>query len=241
MSAHDDPRVGGLGALSAKVENSDEPFGEVWTAIERPRSRSWPERPDASRVLHDARVEIWPLTSWARWCATSVGTLPGESDRLIAPFGAQVALWSLIPGVDRRVDECQIGDIGLHVGRFDTSALLASWVGCGSGHESGAKSKSGRTRRGSKASGQPRPGGRSRQACPGHLFRRPVHHLLQPRRRHGYLLPRRFVGSARCCFVTVGMTNSYSKFAANGGGQHVEDVQATGLLAGSDSWENFAN
>jgi transposase len=81
----------------------------------------------------------------------AIGTLSGEIDRVIAPFGAEVALLDTIPGVDRRMAECLIAEIGTDMGRFETSARLASWAGmCPGNHESGGKRKSGRTRKGSK-------------------------------------------------------------------------------------------
>ena len=45
-----------------------------------------------------------------------------------------------IPGVDRRIAECLIAEIGVDMGRFATSARLASWAGmCPGNHESGGK------------------------------------------------------------------------------------------------------
>ena len=81
----------------------------------------------------------------------AIGTLSGEIDRVIAPFGAEVELLDTIPGVDRRIAECLIAEIGVDMGRFETSARLASWAGmCPGNHESAGKRKSGKTRKGSK-------------------------------------------------------------------------------------------
>ena len=81
----------------------------------------------------------------------AIGTLSGEIDRVIAPFEAEVALLDTVPGVDRRIAECLIAEIGTDMGRFETSARLASWAGmCPGNHESGGKRKSGRARKGSK-------------------------------------------------------------------------------------------
>jgi transposase len=56
-----------------------------------------------------------------------------------------------IPGVDRRTAEALIAEIGVDMGRFGSSARLASWAGvCPGQHESAGKSKSGRTRKGPK-------------------------------------------------------------------------------------------
>jgi transposase len=81
----------------------------------------------------------------------AIATLSSEIDRVIAPFGAEVALLDTIPGVDRRIAECLIAEIGVDMGRFETSARLASWAGlCPGNHESGGKRKSGQARKGSK-------------------------------------------------------------------------------------------
>jgi transposase len=81
----------------------------------------------------------------------TIEELSAEIDRVIAPFGAEVELLDTIPGVDRRVAECLVAEIGVDMTRFGTSARLASWAGmCPGNHESGGKRKSGKARKGSK-------------------------------------------------------------------------------------------
>lgn len=56
-----------------------------------------------------------------------------------------------IPGIDRRVAEALIAEIGVDMSRFGSSARLASWAGlCPGQYESAGKSKRGTTRKGSK-------------------------------------------------------------------------------------------
>ena len=70
---------------------------------------------------------------------------------LIGPFEVEVALLDTIPGVDRRIAECMIAEIGVDMSRFATSARLSSWAGmCPGNNESGGRRRSGRTRKGSK-------------------------------------------------------------------------------------------
>ena len=70
---------------------------------------------------------------------------------LIGPFEVEVALLDTIPGVDRRIAECLIAEIGVDMARFGTSARPSSWAGmCPGNNESGGKRRSGRTRKGSK-------------------------------------------------------------------------------------------
>jgi transposase len=63
-------------------------------------------------------------------------------------LGLWSALWLLtsIPGIQRRVAEVVIAEIGTDMGRFPTSQHLASWAGlCPGNHESAGKRHSGRT------------------------------------------------------------------------------------------------
>ena len=56
-----------------------------------------------------------------------------------------------IPGVDRRVAEVVVAEIGPDMGRFPTAGHLSSWAGLASGnHESAGKRRSGRTTQGNR-------------------------------------------------------------------------------------------
>jgi len=80
-----------------------------------------------------------------------VGRISDEVGRAIAPFAEQVQLLDTIPGVDRRMAEALIAEIGVDMSRFGSSARLASWAGlCPGQHESAGRSRGGTTRKGSK-------------------------------------------------------------------------------------------
>ena len=56
-----------------------------------------------------------------------------------------------IPGVDRRMAEALIAEIGVDMSRFGSSARLASWAGlCPGQNESAGRQRHGATRKGSK-------------------------------------------------------------------------------------------
>jgi transposase len=60
-------------------------------------------------------------------------------------------LLDTIPGGNQRSAEELLAEIGVDMGQFGGAAQLASWAGiCPGNHESGGKSKSGKTRKGSK-------------------------------------------------------------------------------------------
>jgi transposase len=81
----------------------------------------------------------------------AIDRLSSEIEKVIAPFEPQVQLLRTIPGVDRRTAEGLLAEIGVDMGRFGSAERLASWAGlCPGHHESAGKSRSGRTRPGSK-------------------------------------------------------------------------------------------
>jgi transposase len=81
----------------------------------------------------------------------AIDELSAQIDGVVAPFGAEAALLRTITGVDRRVAEGLIAEIGVDMGRFPTAAHLASWAGlCPGNHESAGKHKRARSPNGSK-------------------------------------------------------------------------------------------
>lgn len=81
----------------------------------------------------------------------AIGRLSDEIERVIAPFGPQVELLVTIPGVERRMAEALIAEIGVDMSRFGCPARLASWAGiCPGQHESAGRQRHGATRKGSK-------------------------------------------------------------------------------------------
>jgi len=80
-----------------------------------------------------------------------IGSLSEEIDRVIAPFGHHVERIVTIPGVDKRVAEALIAEVGVDMAVFGTPDRLASWAGmCPGNHESAGKQRSGRSRKGPK-------------------------------------------------------------------------------------------
>jgi transposase len=81
----------------------------------------------------------------------SIGELSAEIERVIAPFSEKVELLDTIPGVNRRMAETLIAEIGVDMSQFPTHRHLASWAGmCPGNEESAGKRRSGKTRKGSK-------------------------------------------------------------------------------------------
>jgi transposase len=67
------------------------------------------------------------------------------------PFEAELAIWDSLPGINRRIAEIVIAEIGADLKPFADADHLASWTGmCPGNNESAGKRYSGKTRKGSK-------------------------------------------------------------------------------------------
>jgi transposase len=79
----------------------------------------------------------------------AIERLSDAVDAAIAPFAEARDRLATIPGVDRRVAEAIIGEIGVDMTRFPTAGHLASWAGmCPGQHESAGKARHGTARQG---------------------------------------------------------------------------------------------
>ncbi len=66
------------------------------------------------------------------------------------PFESAIAAWDSLPGINRRIAEIVIAEIGPDLVPFEDAEHLASWAGmCPGNNESVGKRKSGKTRKGS--------------------------------------------------------------------------------------------
>ena len=74
-----------------------------------------------------------------------------EVESRIAPFSSQVERMDLVPGINQRVAEGVLSEIGVDMGCFPTHRHAASWTGlCPGNNESAGKRKSGKTRKGNQ-------------------------------------------------------------------------------------------
>jgi transposase len=79
----------------------------------------------------------------------SLDRLQAGIDELMVPFADARERLATIPGVDKVLAEAIIGEIGVDMSAFATSAHLASWAGmCPGQHESAGKSRHGTARHG---------------------------------------------------------------------------------------------
>ena len=74
-----------------------------------------------------------------------------EIEDHIAPFLQEIQLLDTIPGVDQKVAEAIVAEIGVDMSRFPSDRHLASWAGlCPGNNESAGKRKNGKTRKGDR-------------------------------------------------------------------------------------------
>lgn len=58
----------------------------------------------------------------------TIAELSSEIERVLDPFSEEIALLDTIPGVNRKVAEMIIAEIGVDMSRFPTHYHLASWA-----------------------------------------------------------------------------------------------------------------
>ena len=80
----------------------------------------------------------------------AIARVSQEVAERLRPFDEDIARLDTIPGINRRVAEDILAEIGTDMSRFASARHLASWAGmCPGNNESGGKRQSGQTRHGS--------------------------------------------------------------------------------------------
>ncbi len=144
--------VSGRAMLDALIEGTTDP--EVLAELARGKLRSkLPALRDAleGRFSPHHALMVSKILAHIDYLDESIVGLSVEIERVIAPFSDKVELLDTIPGVNRRLAETIIAEIGADMGQFSTHRRLASWAGmCPGNEESAGKRRSGKTRKGSK-------------------------------------------------------------------------------------------
>jgi transposase len=80
-----------------------------------------------------------------------IAKLEQRIEEAMAPFAEQLTLLDSIPGVNRRVAEVILAEVGPDMARFPTAGHLCSWAGmCPGNHQSAGKRGKGTARKGSR-------------------------------------------------------------------------------------------
>ena len=80
-----------------------------------------------------------------------VARLNEKITQLYQPYEQQLALVDEVPGMDRRMAETVMAEVGMDMRQFPSDSHLCSWAAvCSGNHESAGKRRSGRTRKGNR-------------------------------------------------------------------------------------------
>jgi len=97
------------------------------------------------------RFMLGQILSHIDYLDEAIETISMEVEKHISPFLEEVKLLDTIPGVDQKVAQSIIAEIGVDMSRFPTHRHLASWAGfCPGNNESAGKRKSAKTRKGDR-------------------------------------------------------------------------------------------
>ncbi len=81
----------------------------------------------------------------------AISRLDAQIMQLCLPFARALALLDQIPGINERLAQVIVAEIGLDMSRFPNPAQLAAWTGvCPGNHESAGKRQSGKARQGNR-------------------------------------------------------------------------------------------
>jgi transposase len=81
----------------------------------------------------------------------AIARLDAKIAELCLPFAKALALLDQVPGINERIAQVIVAEVGLDMSRFKGSAQLAAWAGvCPGNHESAGKRMSGRARKGNR-------------------------------------------------------------------------------------------
>jgi transposase len=143
-----------LTSLLTHIDFLDEQVADCNGKIEQFLSAPSEEKAElVSSASDDQRQEQAPVSS------TPVGTesmlaqdrVPEDGPKLPLSYQQAIALLDSIPGVNQRIAEIFIAEVGTDMQRFPTAQNLASWVGiCPGNHQSAGKQIRGTTRKGDR-------------------------------------------------------------------------------------------
>jgi transposase len=150
--ASDTLGVSGRAMLAALVEGSHDPEALADLAKGMLR-RKLPALREAltGRFNTNHALLVSEILAKLDYLDEAIGRLSDAIDELTVPFDHELELLDTIPGIDRRCAEAMIAEFGVDMSRFGTAQRLASWAGlCPGQHESAGRTKTGKTRKGSK-------------------------------------------------------------------------------------------
>jgi len=136
-----------LGALAAGHSSPE----EIAALADRHLQATREQLVDAlqGRLTHHQRLMLQLQLDHVRYLDQQIAVLDTEVTACVAPFDAQMTQLDTIPGVNQRVAEVIVAEIGTDMTRFPNTRHLSSWAGmCPGNNESAGKRRKTRTRKG---------------------------------------------------------------------------------------------
>jgi transposase len=144
--------VSGGAMLDALCQGTTDP--DVLAELARGRLRAkLPQLREALEGRFDAQhaLVVGAILSHLDFLDEQIELLSDAIEEALVPFAPAIELLCSIPGVQRRTAEVIVAEIGTDMSRFPSAGHLASWAGqCPGNDRSAGKTRSGRTRKGSK-------------------------------------------------------------------------------------------
>jgi transposase len=144
--------VSGGAMLDALCQGTTDP--DVLAELARGRLRAkLPQLREALEGRLDAQhaLVVGAILSHLDFLDEQIELLSDAIEEALVPFAPAIELLCSIPGVQRRTAEVIVAEIGTDMSRFPSAGHLASWAGqCPGNDRSAGKTRSGRTRTGSK-------------------------------------------------------------------------------------------
>ncbi len=109
------------------------------------------EKALTGRVKDHHRFMLTQILSQIDSLDEAIGVLDERIAERMRPFEAELARWDQLPGINLRLAQIIMAEVGASLEQFQDSDHLSSWAGmCPGNNESAGKRKSGKTRKGSK-------------------------------------------------------------------------------------------
>ncbi len=103
------------------------------------------------RLSDHQRMMLQMQLDHVRYLDRQIEALDAEVAKRLVPFEAQVMQLDTIPGVNQRVAEVIVAEVGTDMTRFPSADHLVSWAGmCPGSNESAGKRRNSRTRKGNQ-------------------------------------------------------------------------------------------
>jgi transposase len=109
------------------------------------------ERALEGRVRAHHRFLLTEVLAHLDYLDEAIARFSTELEQRVQPMNEAIEIRDTLPGINRRIAEIMLAEIGHDLTRFPSAEHLASWAGmCPGNNESAGKRKSGKTRKGSR-------------------------------------------------------------------------------------------